>query len=315
VVQVTTTDTPSQEATSNLFSVVALENGPAPVIYIVQPGDNLWSISRRFGTTVLALRAANPTIPDSGLIFAGQSLIIPSGDGGPSGAVVTLEPLRGAAGTPLQVNASGFPANVEVVIGVGQANGQSVVTYPGQMTDSNGRLATTVAIPVLAEMGQLWTVVIQVSGTPQVAAVSNVFAVTQGAGSSVVSSVPVYLIRLGAGQVGCGDALRAIPHAVPATAQPARAALEALLALDASADDEAGLYNALEPSSLQLANLEVDAQGVAVVELSGLLQLGGVCDGPRVAEQLEQTALQFPAIRDVMIFVNDEPLDTGLSGR
>jgi LysM repeat protein len=45
---------------------------PAPTSYIVQPGDTLFSIARRYGTTVEALKAANGLYSDD--IRAGQSL-------------------------------------------------------------------------------------------------------------------------------------------------------------------------------------------------------------------------------------------------
>lgn len=49
---------------------------PGPQVYVVQPGDTLSAIAQRFGTTVQAIAAAN-NIADTGLIAAGQELIIP----------------------------------------------------------------------------------------------------------------------------------------------------------------------------------------------------------------------------------------------
>lgn len=46
-----------------------------PRVYTIQYGDTLFSISRRFGTTVPALKAANGLA--SNLIYAGRQLIIP----------------------------------------------------------------------------------------------------------------------------------------------------------------------------------------------------------------------------------------------
>ncbi|MCI0713804.1 MAG: LysM peptidoglycan-binding domain-containing protein [Chloroflexi bacterium] len=46
--------------------------------YTVQPGDNLYRISVRFGTTIQALVAAN-NIANPNLIFVGQVLVIPEG--------------------------------------------------------------------------------------------------------------------------------------------------------------------------------------------------------------------------------------------
>ncbi len=49
---------------------------PAATVYIVQPGDTLFSIALRFGTTVQAIALAN-NIANPNVIFAGQRLIIP----------------------------------------------------------------------------------------------------------------------------------------------------------------------------------------------------------------------------------------------
>ena len=44
--------------------------------YTVQPGDNLFRIALRYGRSMQAIAAAN-NIPNTGLIFVGQVLIIP----------------------------------------------------------------------------------------------------------------------------------------------------------------------------------------------------------------------------------------------
>jgi len=57
--------------------VAAQEAAPAPQVYIVQPGDMLYSIAQRFGTTVEAIANANG-LPDPTLIAVGQKLVIPT---------------------------------------------------------------------------------------------------------------------------------------------------------------------------------------------------------------------------------------------
>jgi sugar lactone lactonase YvrE len=54
-------------------------------------------------------------------------------------------------------------------------------------------------------------------------------------------------------------------------------------------------------------------EGLATVELSGQMMLGGECDDPRVAAQLEETALQFPEASQAAIFINGTPLKDVLS--
>jgi murein DD-endopeptidase MepM/ murein hydrolase activator NlpD len=57
--------------------VAAQEPTAVPPVYVVQPGDTLFSIAQRFGSTVEAIVAAND-IADPSLIRVGQRLIIPT---------------------------------------------------------------------------------------------------------------------------------------------------------------------------------------------------------------------------------------------
>jgi len=45
--------------------------------YVVRPGDNLWSISQRFGVTPQAIMQAN-NITNPNYLYVGQTIIIPS---------------------------------------------------------------------------------------------------------------------------------------------------------------------------------------------------------------------------------------------
>ena len=49
--------------------------GADTIAYTVQPGDSLWRIARRFGTTVEAIKQANGLTSDT--ILVGQVLRIP----------------------------------------------------------------------------------------------------------------------------------------------------------------------------------------------------------------------------------------------
>lgn len=64
-----------------LLTAVAL----AQTTYVVQPGDTLYRIAIRFGTSVTALQAAN-NIANVNLIYVGQVLTIPGSGGAPPAA-------------------------------------------------------------------------------------------------------------------------------------------------------------------------------------------------------------------------------------
>ena len=71
----------SSRASSSQPKVQAQETG-GQIIHLVQPGENLFRIALRYGTTVQAIAAANG-IADPTRIFAGQRLIIPVGSNTP----------------------------------------------------------------------------------------------------------------------------------------------------------------------------------------------------------------------------------------
>lgn len=59
-----------------VISPVADECPPSYIVYVVQPGDTLWKISRRYQTTVDALIRANPSI-DPNNLQVGQKICVP----------------------------------------------------------------------------------------------------------------------------------------------------------------------------------------------------------------------------------------------
>lgn len=114
--------------------------------------------------------------------------------------------------------------------------------------------------------------------------------------------------------IGCGDRLVGIPLAITAEESTLEGALRTLFMLGQNYNSEAGLYNALQNSQLEVDNVTLD-QGTATIHLSGELSIGGECDNPRVEAQIRETALQFPGVQNVEIFLNGEPLASVLSTR
>ncbi len=75
------------------FSAAALAQSGQFIQHYVRPGENLFRISLRYGVSIQAIMAANPSIRNPNLIYAGTTLQIPV-----SGTVPTQPP-----GTPIPV--------------------------------------------------------------------------------------------------------------------------------------------------------------------------------------------------------------------
>ena len=115
-------------------------------------------------------------------------------------------------------------------------------------------------------------------------------------------------------KIGCNDSAVAVTRTIARTNAPLTAAYHELLSLHDHDYGQSGFYNALWSSRLSVKGITIIA-GRATVNLTGQLSLGGVCDNPRVAAQLAETALQFPTVRTVDVLINGVPLEQLLSSR
>jgi hypothetical protein len=132
--------------------------------------------------------------------------------------------------------------------------------------------------------------------------------------STEASFAKIYLIALedngkSGPLIGCGDSL----VAVETRAMDARTALQSLLENQNQWYGQSGLYNALYQSNFKIERFEIK-NGSTEVDLTGILQLGGVCDNPRVNEQLQATIRQSTTENlPVIIRINGTPLEDLLS--
>jgi hypothetical protein len=105
---------------------------------------------------------------------------------------------------------------------------------------------------------------------------------------------------------GCNDSLVGVARTSPGGEEPLPAAVGALLETPADAvlsKPAAGMYNALSNSDLKFLSGSFDGTTVTVY-LAGTLQLGGVCDAPRVEAQLTQTAVAAVGAIRAEIYIN-----------
>ncbi|MFN2273054.1 MAG: LysM peptidoglycan-binding domain-containing protein [Anaerolineae bacterium] len=80
-----------------VFLIAAMPTAAAPkhdgcsVIYVVQPGDTMYSIARRYGVSMWAIAEANGIV-NPNFIYVGQRLIIPVCPPAPGGTVHVVQP-------------------------------------------------------------------------------------------------------------------------------------------------------------------------------------------------------------------------------
>jgi hypothetical protein len=241
---------------------------------------------------------------------------------------VGISPASGPPGSNVFVSAANFPPNARVVLGLGRVSGEFTVTYVAQ-TDPQGSLNVQVQIPSYVQPEQPWVAVVQAPGG-EIQAASGQFFVTNGGSppaptpaptptQTLFSSASIYLVALndnGASgpMIGCGDSIVAAQVQFAPTVAPLTAALQQLLSNHSQFYGQSGLYNALYQSDLTLTGVNI-VDGEAIISLTGTVRLGGVCDAPRVASQLEQTALQYTTVNRVTITVNGQPLQNFLTGQ
>lgn len=200
-----------EEALSPPFTVTATPRpGQCGDTYTVQPGDWLARIARRCGTTVDALLASNPSIVDPSVIQPGQVLELPN----PTDvARVDIQPVRGPAGTVLDVTGTGFAPNDRVQVTIGRANSEPAGAATA-VTNEAGTVETTVMIPATAAVGEPWVVLIE--STVEEAQSTN-FVVTAAEGATTAATTAVNL-RLRGGPDTTYRVLDVVPAGTTVTA-------------------------------------------------------------------------------------------------
>jgi hypothetical protein len=126
--------------------------------------------------------------------------------------------------------------------------------------------------------------------------------------------VKVYLVALDdkgkrGRRIGCDDSLVPVTRTVAATGAPLKAAVEELLAVPREYEGGLGNYWAGEDLRVQSA---VIGAGVATIRIRGRLPVAGVCDEPRIEEQIKATARQFRGVRSVRVFLNGQRLSDAI---
>jgi hypothetical protein len=179
----------------------------------------------------------------------------------------------------------------------------------------NAQTVVLVGVAVLILLiGGWWLVTSQNTGS--MATTTPNGATTPPTGTSSEPTTPatarVHLAVLnisGSGQGkqrGC-DHVVMVPWTIATTTAPLSAALRALFSI--STTSVGGHFNFIDRTNETLKFDRATVQnGTAHIYLTGQLSgLAGVCDDPRSAIQIEETALQFSTVQKVQLYLNGNP--------
>jgi len=292
--------------------------------------------------------------PGTYMVLAGSATasFTLSGDGTPadnnapaatpdlSGASLTLDTATAQPGQSVILDGAGFPANTAVQIGLGPLDSEYTIVGSAQ-TGADGRFTTTANVPATVQPGEQWIYVAEVNNAtvlapPLTIAASGDTGQPAAPTTNPTASQPgqegvnvptnglfnrtqMFLIALEDGGqsgqlIGCNDSVVPVVIDIAPTEAPLTAALTQLLSLSEQYYGQSGLYNALYQSDLTLQGVNITNRE-ATINLAGSIQLGGVCDDPRVVAQIEQTALQYDTVDRVSINLNGQPLSSQIGGR
>jgi spore germination protein GerM len=132
--------------------------------------------------------------------------------------------------------------------------------------------------------------------------------------------VKVFLVVVGddgysGKRIGCSDSLVAVPRTINKTVTPLNAALVVLLAMPHEtkrAMPKEPLGNYVLGPDLKLSSVSI-RKGTATIRFSGAISVAGICDEPRITEQINATAMQFPTVKRVKVFVGNKTLEDAIS--
>lgn len=169
-------------------------------------------------------------------------------------------------------------------------------------------IAATSSYALTQTLGAGFKNVQPVPGSIEAAAVKEARPAVQ------TKEVKVYLVALDdAGKrgrkIGCGDSLVAVTRTIKPTASTLKAAMEELVAT--SGDDDKKLGNYVLGPDLKVKSVSI-SRGTATIRFSGHISVAGICDEPRIVEQIMATAKQFPNVKRVKVFVGKETLEDAI---
>jgi hypothetical protein len=285
---------------------------PCAEFVIVTEIDTIESIAARCGVDVNRIYELNPSLLEQGAVLEpGMVLRLTEAQGqilSPEQQTATAQFAFVPTMTPLPVQAQG--GGVDVPIGF-----TPIPVLPTVMPTQQ---------PVFIPTSTPIIVPVVITATPiilQPTSVAQVWTATPFIQPTAIPPVVQQPVTEGNVQVidprannkpFCSDATLPVAITTPADDNTLRAAYETLLSIDA--EEVQGGYNALRLSDLRVDGVSVQGN-TATVQLSGTLNIPtneDVCAAIRMHSQLTQTALAYPNITSIVIFINGMSINTAL---
>ena len=300
---------------------------PCAEFVIVTEVDTLESIAARCGIEVNRIYELNPSLLEEGAVLEpGMVLRLTEGQG----TILSPEQQTATAQFVFVPTMTPFPQGQTVSLEDQTATAQFLVQpTPVPVEAQGGGIDVPIGftpIPVLPTVQPTQQPVFIPTATPaivqpvwtpvpiQPTTIAQVFTVTpfvQPQQPVTASNVQVIDPRA-SNRPFCADATLPVTISTPADDNALRAAYETLLSIDA--EEVQGGYNALRLSDLRVDSAIIQG-ATATVQLSGTLNIPtneDVCAAIRMYSQLTQTALAYPNITSVVIFINGTPIETAL---
>lgn len=130
------------------------------------------------------------------------------------------------------------------------------------------------------------------------------------------TTIKVYMVALGdegksGKKIGCGDSLVATTRSIQPTTAPLTAAINELLATPQNPAGHPPLQNFWKGRNLRVVSVSI-LNNTATIRLAGEVFVAGICDIPRIEAQIEETAKQFPSVKQVRVFIGRQTLRNAL---
>jgi hypothetical protein len=125
-------------------------------------------------------------------------------------------------------------------------------------------------------------------------------------------TIKIYLVAVGDNgktgkKIGCEDSLVAVTRTIKKTPAPLAAAIRELLSTPQHPDGSPNLENFWKGRNLRVKSVVISNR-TATIYLTGEVFVAGICDEPRIESQIQETALQFPTVKKVKVFIGKRTL-------